>query len=71
MWVDNEDFAGQRKSKAKRWRQLLGWKVTHIQGAGWGTDGSLHNFVSFAVCPLCTDILHVKYRHLCLGLQLP
>lgn len=41
------------------------------RGDGWGTDGSCHNLVSFAFTPLCRDILPGKYRHLCLGLQLP
>lgn len=34
VWVDSEDFAGQRMLQAKIWRQLLGRKVTHVQG-GW------------------------------------
>lgn len=34
VWVDSEDIAGQRMLQAKIWRQLLGRKVTHVQG-GW------------------------------------
>ena len=34
VWVDSDDFVVQRKLQAKIWRQLLGQKVTHVQG-GW------------------------------------
>lgn len=42
-----------------------------MRGRGGALMAASTIFVFIAVCPLCTDILHVKYRHLCLGLQLP